>query len=92
LIRPRIQLKPIEGDATLADGNFGEVRAHLSVEAVSIHCEIRAGFTRTDPARCSGLDLDGRHIEVADVTLGVGARHASDAPYARTNVERISSL
>jgi hypothetical protein len=37
LIRPGIQLKPIEGDAALADWDFGEVWTHFRVEAVAIH-------------------------------------------------------
>jgi len=37
LIRPGIQLKPIEGYAALPDRNLRQVRAHFGVEAVSIH-------------------------------------------------------
>jgi hypothetical protein len=37
LIRPGIQLKPIEGDATLADRDLRQMRAHFGVEAIPIH-------------------------------------------------------
>jgi hypothetical protein len=37
LIRPGIQLKPIESDATPADRDLRQIRARFGVEAVPIH-------------------------------------------------------
>ena len=34
-------VKPDEGDALLADGDVGETRPHLEIEAVAVHAEIR---------------------------------------------------
>jgi len=50
LIRPGIQLKPIEGYAAAADRNFGEVWTHFRVEAVSIHRQVRASLPSANPA------------------------------------------
>jgi hypothetical protein len=51
LIRPGIQLKPIEGDATLANRDLSKVWTDFGIETVAIHAEIRAGASCPDPPR-----------------------------------------
>jgi hypothetical protein len=40
LIHPGVELKTVEGDALLADWDFGQKRAHFGVETVSVHAEV----------------------------------------------------
>lgn len=40
VIGPSVQVKPVEGDALIADGNLGEKGAHLGVEAIPIHAQV----------------------------------------------------
>jgi hypothetical protein len=47
-IEPVVQFKAVEADALRTDGNFGEVRADLGVEAVPVHAEVERGVAETD--------------------------------------------
>ncbi|MGB5761048.1 MAG: hypothetical protein WBM58_00705 [Sedimenticolaceae bacterium] len=40
MIHPGVQFNSVEGDALIADWNFGEVRPHLGVEAIAVHAQI----------------------------------------------------
>jgi hypothetical protein len=40
LVGPRVQVKPIEGDALRTNGDHGHPWAHLPVEAVLVHAEV----------------------------------------------------
>lgn len=51
MIRPGVQFKPVEGDTLLTNRNHGEARAHLGVEAVSVHAEIKRRVPETDQPR-----------------------------------------
>jgi hypothetical protein len=42
---------PVEGDAALADRDFGQCGAHLDVKAIAIHAEVRRRVAITDKAR-----------------------------------------
>jgi hypothetical protein len=48
---PRIQVKAVEGDALLADGDLHEVRPHLRVEAIPVHAQIEGGIAQPDEPR-----------------------------------------
>jgi len=50
LIHPGVQIKPVEGDALLADRNFNEIGAHLPVEAVAVHANIEGRVPESDQA------------------------------------------
>jgi hypothetical protein len=64
LIRPRIELKPVEGDSALANGNLSEVRTDFGVEPIPVHRKISPGGTRTDPARLNALAVNASHFAV----------------------------
>ena len=40
VVHPSVEFKAIEADPLLADRDFGQVRAHLRVEAVAVHAEV----------------------------------------------------
>jgi hypothetical protein len=52
VISPGIEVKAIESDSLLADGDYGDAWTDFAVEAVLVHAEIRGGVTQTDEARC----------------------------------------
>jgi len=41
LLYPGIQVKPVEGDTLLTDGDLGEVRAYFGIEAITIHAKVK---------------------------------------------------
>jgi hypothetical protein len=41
VVGPGVEVKAIEGDAAIADRDFGEERAHLGIEPVAVHAQIR---------------------------------------------------
>lgn len=51
VIRPGVEVKPIKGDALIADGNLREVRPHLRVEAVAVHTEIKRRIAHPNETR-----------------------------------------
>jgi hypothetical protein len=51
VIRPGVQINAIKGDALRADGNHGDVRTHLVIEAVLIHAEVSRRVTQSNEAR-----------------------------------------
>ena len=56
LLCPRVQFKPVEGNALGADRDLGEIAADLGVEAVAIHAEVARRVAESDEA---GEDLHG---------------------------------
>ena len=58
LIRPCIEVNTVEGDSLNADRHDGDMRAHLTVEAVLVHAEILRRVTQPDEprlqCRCGG--------------------------------------
>jgi len=40
VLHPGVQFKPVEGDTLPTDGNVGETRPDLAIEAVAVHAEI----------------------------------------------------
>ena len=58
VVHPRVQVKPVKGDAAFADRDLDEKRAHRRVEAIAIHAEIARRVTVADKARKNAhLDL-----------------------------------
>ena len=47
VLHPGVQFKSVEGDALLTDGNVGEMRPDLAIEAVAVHAEIRRCVAKT---------------------------------------------
>ena len=43
VVGPRIEVKPIKGDALRSDRDGGEERTNVAIEAIFIHAEIRRG-------------------------------------------------
>jgi len=67
LIRPRIEVKAIEGDAVRSDRDDGHRGAHFAVEAVLVHAEI--------PRRIAKAQKSGRAnqaVEWPGVPIGAG--------------------
>ena len=51
LIEPGVEFKAIEADALRADGDFGEKRTHLGIEAVAVHAEVGRRVANAQDAR-----------------------------------------
>jgi hypothetical protein len=62
VIGPGIQVKAVEGDPLRSDWNDGHARAHLSVEAVLVHAEVRRRISQTDEA--------GRDVIAGGLSVG----------------------
>jgi len=56
LLCPRVQFKPVEGNALGANRDLGEIAADFGVEAVAIHAEVSRRVAEPDEA---GEDLHG---------------------------------
>jgi len=56
VVGPGVEVKAIEGDAAIADRDFGEERADLGIEPVAVHAEVGRGVAVADQA---GKDLHG---------------------------------
>jgi hypothetical protein len=61
-VGPDIKFVPVEGDAALADGNFGQCGAHLDVKAIAIHAEVGRRIAITDKARRDHLCLTRTNV------------------------------
>ena len=59
MVHPGIQIKPIEGDALLADTDLNQIGADLRIEAVPVHPDIEGGVAKTDQARDNAGELIG---------------------------------
>jgi hypothetical protein len=51
VIRPGIQINPIERDAAMTDGNFRDDLTHFAIEATRIHAEINRRVAQSHEAR-----------------------------------------
>jgi hypothetical protein len=51
LVRPVIQIKPVEGDALLAYRNYDELRADRPIEPIAVHAQVVRRITKTDESR-----------------------------------------
>ena len=51
MIRPVIQIKPVEGDALLAYRNYDELRADRPIEPIAVHAQVVGRITKTDESR-----------------------------------------
>ncbi len=51
LIHPGIEFKPVESDPLRADGDLGEERPDLGIEAVAVNTEIEGGVPKPDEPR-----------------------------------------
>jgi len=51
VIHPGVEIKPVEGDALLADRVLGQIWTHLGVEAVTVHAEVIGRFPQANEAR-----------------------------------------
>jgi hypothetical protein len=40
VVRPRIEVKPIESDPLRADWNHGKQRTNLAIEAIFVHAKV----------------------------------------------------
>jgi hypothetical protein len=56
VVGPGVEVKSIEGDAAIADRDFGEERSDFGVEAVAVHAEVGRRVAVADEA---GKDLHG---------------------------------
>jgi hypothetical protein len=50
MIHPGVQIKPVKGDALLADGNFSQIRPDFGVESVTVHAEITRSIPEPEQA------------------------------------------
>lgn len=50
VLDPGVQVKTVEGDALVADGNFNEIRAYFSIEAIAVHPQVERRVPQTDQA------------------------------------------
>src|SRR5277367_4688007 len=51
VVRPRIEVKPIEGDSLRAYRDRGEQWTNVAIEAIFVHAEIRRSVAHTNEAR-----------------------------------------
>jgi hypothetical protein len=51
LVRPGIEVKPVEGNALGADRDGRHERANLAIEAVLVHAEVGRRIAQPDEAR-----------------------------------------
>jgi hypothetical protein len=51
VVRPGIEVKPVEGDPLRADRDRGEERPDVAIEAIFIHAEIRRNVAQPDETR-----------------------------------------
>ena len=51
VVGPGIEVKPVEGDALRADGDHGEERTNVAIEAILVHAEIGGRVAQPDEAR-----------------------------------------
>lgn len=59
LVRPGVQVKPVESDPPHADRYLGELRPHLGVEPVAVHAEIARRVAVADEAGEKGDSSHG---------------------------------
>ncbi len=50
MIHPGVQIKPIEGNTLLTDGNFRQIGPYIGIEAVAVHAEILRSIPEPDQA------------------------------------------
>jgi len=48
VIDPGVQIKPVKGDALFSDPYFSYIRAHLPVEAVAVHAQVKRRIPQPD--------------------------------------------
>ena len=48
MCRPGVQVKTVKGNPLAANGDFGQMRPNLSIEAVSVHAEIAGRIAQPD--------------------------------------------
>jgi hypothetical protein len=58
VVGPGVEVKAIEGDAAIADRDFGEERPDFGVEPVAVHAEIRWRVAVPDQAGKDGHGCD----------------------------------
>jgi hypothetical protein len=64
LIDPRVEFKPVEGNALHTDTDFGERAAHLGVEAIAVHAEVARRVAEADqPRQQSGAGFEVLHLQ-----------------------------
>jgi hypothetical protein len=51
VVGPGIEVKAVEGDTLRADGDHGEERTHVAIEAIFVHAEIGRRVAQSDEAR-----------------------------------------
>ncbi len=51
MIRPVIEIKPVESNALLAYRNYDDVRADGPIEPITVHAQIVGRITKTDESR-----------------------------------------
>ena len=57
MIHPSVQFKAVERDSLSTDRDFGEKRADLGVEAVTVHAEVVWGIAETKKPRGNRCSL-----------------------------------
>jgi hypothetical protein len=58
VVGPGVEVKAIEGDAAIADRDFSKKGAHLSIEAVAVHAQVRRCVAVPDEAGKDGHGCD----------------------------------
>ena len=51
VVGPGIEVKTVESDSLRTNGDYGEARTNVAIEAIFIHAEIRGGVAQSDEAR-----------------------------------------
>jgi hypothetical protein len=51
LIRPRVEVKAIEGDSLGADGDGRQARAHVAIETIFVHAQVGGRVAQSDEVR-----------------------------------------
>ncbi len=50
VVRPRIEVNAVKGEALCSDGNDREGRSHLAIETVLVHAKVGGGVAHADEA------------------------------------------
>jgi hypothetical protein len=43
VVGPGIEVKTVEGDTLVPDGNLGQIGSYFGIEAVAVHAEVERG-------------------------------------------------
>jgi hypothetical protein len=59
VVGPGIEVKAVESDALRTDGDHGQERTNLAIEAVLVHSEVRGGVAQANKPRQKRRNVGG---------------------------------